>query len=410
MEDLLKEHNAPMTIENCDEDILYSKVLNVKSSTPDIDFKGIVNQICQYTDILDVISKLKKGTEFVVQIPIDFQAGFDAGEYWIMENAKTGKLWPSLMELGEDGKKHIVTPLSIKKQEFIKGNPARDITQNYHNLYMQQQISELINVMENTYKAVERIEHGQMDDRIARLEAGKQGILLALSQKDEASRSQNLSLAINNINIAQNQIAETFKRRVREFESLPKTKAGQFLKEFAKGGYLDNKADEYNEIEEYYSLYLESTKMLAGTYAVTGDIDNAKKVFELAINRINDIDYSTLKTIEYAYPVGETAKIYENAVKYLETEQETCLEDSKTYDCLSITVEKDELLEVIKDVREQEISEEKLDKTNNVRIKKSAKGVKRFTGAVGAVAIVAPVIKKYGKGILEMGKNIIFRG
>lgn len=357
MEDLIKVNNDLTTTENDNAKIPYSKMLNVKSSTPDIDFKGIINQICQYTNIHDVIDNVKKGTEFVIQIPTDFQGGFDAGEYWIMENAKSGKLWPSLMELGEDGRNHIVTPLSVKKQEFIQGNPARDITENCHNIYMQQQMNELISVVENTYKAVERIEHGQMDDRIARLEAGKQGMILALSQKDEASRSQNLSLAINNINIAQNQIAETFKRRVREFEALPKTKVGQFLRECAKSGYLDSKTDEYNEIQEYYNLYLESTKMLAGAYAVTGDIDNAKKVFELAANKIKDIDYSALKTIEYAHPVDEVEKIYKNSTEYLETEQQICLEDSKSYDGLSITIKKEELLEVLGDVRKQEISE-----------------------------------------------------
>lgn len=127
-----------------------------------------------------------------------------------------------------------------------------------------------------------------------------------------------------------------------------------------KSGYLDNKADEYDEIQEYYNLYLDATKMYAGAYVVIGDIDNAKKVFELATNKIKDIDYSVLRTIEYAYPVDGTEKIYENFIEYLETEQQICLENSKPYDCLSITIKKEELLEVLKNGREQEISEEKI--------------------------------------------------
>lgn len=358
MNGLTKTDNHSIIIENDNVENLYSKVLNINSSTSNIDFKGIINKICQYTNILNIIDNFKIGTELIVQIPTEFQAGFDMGEYWIMENKKTGKLWPSLMALGEDGRHQIVTPLSIKKQEFIQGNPIRDITENYHNIYMQQQMNKLIGMVENTYKAIERIEHGQMDDRIAILEAGKQGMILALSQKDDANRTQNLSLAINNINIAQNQIAETFKRRVREFEALPKTRVAHFFKEFVRNGYLDGKADEYDEIQEYYSLYLESTKMLAGAYAITGDIDNVQKVFDLAIKRINDIDYSDLKTIEYAYPIDETEKIYKYSREYLEAEQEICLEESKSYDCLSITVKKEELLEVLSNVRKQEVSKE----------------------------------------------------
>lgn len=355
MGEIVKIDNLLTSIED-DTEVLYEKVLSINSTTPNVDFKGIINQVCQYTNILDVVNNIKKGTEFVVQIPTEFQAGFEAGQYWIMENSKTGKQWPTLMQLGEDGRNHIVTPLAVKEREFIQGNPARDITENYHNMYMQQQMTELLDVVENTYKVVERIEHGQMDDRIGMLEAGRQGIILALAQKDDASRIQNLSNAINNVNIAQGQIAETFKRRVHEFESLPKSKVSQFFIELAKTGYFDKKADEYDEIQDYFSLYLDATKMLAGAYTITGDTETAKKVFELAIGKIQDIDYSNLKTIEYMYPIEE--KLYENVTEYLEAEQYICLEEAKIYDCLSIKVTREELLEVLNDVREQEISEE----------------------------------------------------
>lgn len=355
MEEIIRIDNQLKSTED-DSEVLYGKVLNINSATPDVDFKGILNQICQYTNLVDVVDNLKKGTEFVVQIPTEFQAGFEAGKYWIMENSKTGNQWPMLMQLGEDGRNHIVTPLAVKEREFIQGNPARDIAENYHNMYMQQQMSKLLDVVENTYKAVERIEHGQMDDRIGMLEAGRQGIILALAQKDDASRMSRLSIAINNINIAQGQIAETFKRRVHEFEALPKSKVSQFFVELSKTGYFDKKADEYDEIQDYFSLYLDATKMLAGAYAITGDTETAQKVFELAIEKIQDIDYSNLKTIEYMYSIEE--KIYEDSIEYLETEQNICLEDAKTYDCLSIRMTCEELLEVLSGVGEQEISEE----------------------------------------------------
>lgn len=355
MEEIVKIDNQLTSTED-NMEVLYGKVLNIDSSTPTVDFKGILNQVCQYTNILDVVNNVKKGTEFVVQIPTEFQAGFESGKYWIMENSKTGTQWPTLMQLGEDGRNHIVTPLAVKEKEFIQGNPARDIAENYHNMYMQQQMTELLDAVENTYKVVKQIEHGQLDDRIGRLEAGRQEIILALVQKDDNSRMLRLSDAINNISIAQGQIAETYKRRVHEFEALPKSKVSQFFIEFAKTGYFNRKADEYDEIQDYFSLYLDATRMLAGAYAITGDTETAKKVFELAIGKIQEVDYSNLKTIEYMYPVEE--KIYENTTEYLKTEQTICLEDAKVYDCLSVKVTREELLEVLNDVREQEVSEE----------------------------------------------------
>ena len=347
MDDLIRANNDITVQEGKMPEVLYEKVLNIQQSTPDIDFQGIINKMCQYVNITDILDKIKRGTEYVVQIPAEFQGGFESGEYWIMENAKTGKLWPTLMERGEDGRNHIVTPLAIKKQEVIQGNPARDITASYHNLYMQQQINELSGLIETTLDTVKRIEQGQWDDRIGLLNAGKDAFILALAQTDEASRPNAIALAINNISVAQNQIAETYKRRVLAFEPLPNTKLGQFLRECVKTGYLDGKDEEYDKIQECFRLYLQATKMLAGCYAITRDIDNAQRVFDMSIDKIKDLDYSKLKTIEYTHKDEDFDKIYEQAAQYLLEEKQVCLDEAKEYDCLCISVSGDKLLEVM---------------------------------------------------------------
>lgn len=348
MSEIIKRENEIINQSAEDVEVVYGKVLNVQPNIPDIDYKGIVNKVCQYINVADVISKVKKGVEYVVEIPLEFQGGVENGEYWMMENSKTGKMWPSLMELGEDGRNKIVTPLSVKKKSFVEGNPTKDITSNYHNLYMQQQMNELVGLVESTLQTVERIEHGQMDDRIALLEAGKQGFILALSQKDDDSRSTAMLNAINNITIAQNQIFETFKRRVGEFEALPKSAIVRFLREVSSPrSYLDKKDNEYDEINEYYGLYLQATRMLAGAYAMIGDTDNAKMVFDMSIDKTKNLDFSKLKTIEFAHKNADIEKIYESASEFLIEEKRICLEDAKEYDCLSISITGDKLLEVL---------------------------------------------------------------
>lgn len=330
----------------------YGKVLSINALMQDVDLRGVLNKVFQYVDLASVLQKIEKGAEYIVNIPTEFQAGFEAGKYWIMESSKTGKLWPSLMERGEDGKNHIVTPLPIKKRDVIQGNPVKEIADHYHNLYLQQQMTELSGLIESTLDTVKRIEHGQMDDRIALLNAGRQGVVLALAQKDEASRASAMLLAINNINVAQNQILETFKRRVNEFEPLPKTAFGQFLREMIKSGYLDGKDAEYGEIQEYFGLYIQATRMLAGAYASIGDEGNAQRVFDMSITQINSIDFSRLKTIEYAHKSSSFTKLYEGTSHYLLTEKQICLEEAKEYECLSISISGEELLEVISDGEE----------------------------------------------------------
>ena len=353
MDDLIKVSSDVTAQEGEVVEVLYGKVLNIQQSTPDIDFREIIYKVSNYINLAEVLDKVKKGAEYVVQIPTEFQEGFDTGKYWIMEISKTGKMWPSLMERSEDGKNHIVTPLAVKKQEFIQGNPTREITSTYQNLYMQQQINELSGLIETTLDTVKRIEEGQWDDRIGLLNSGKDAFILALAQKDNASRPNAIALAMNNISVAQNQIAETYKRRVLAFKPLPKTKAGQFIREYVKTGYLDSKDEEYERVQECFRLYLQATKMLAGCYAITGDVDNAERVFDMGIEKIKELDYSYLKTIEYIHKDEEFDKIYENATEYLLEEKQDCLEEAREYDCLCITISGDKLLEVIENGTEE---------------------------------------------------------
>ncbi len=347
MSDLTVSHE-PNSQESDEIEYFSGKVLNLTEAMPDIDFKGIVNQICQFVDIASVLSRIKKGTEYIVQIPAEFQSGLTSGKYKIMESSKTGKLWANLMEIGEDGRSKIVTPLDIKKRQFVQENPVKDITSNFHNLYMQQQMIKIAHLVESTLLVVQRIEHGQMDDRIGLLNAGSQGILLALAQKDEPSRAIALTHARGNINVAQNQIFEAFKRRVEAFEPLPKQKLFQFFRELVShGSYLNAHDNEYDAIQEYYHLFLQATAMLASSYAIVGDIEAAQRVFDMGVEKLSIIDNSNLKTIEYTHPKSDFFKIYESSSARLLEEKAICLETAREYDCLSITVSGEYLLEAI---------------------------------------------------------------
>jgi len=337
---------------------ILGKVLNINKDTIDIDFDGMLNQIFQHVNIGDILQKIKVGAEYVVQVPSQFQLGLETGDYSMMENMKTGTMWPSLMEVAEDGRKHIVTPLPIKRQEFIQGNPFQELSVNYQNLYMMKQMHELAQLLECTLTSVKRIEQGQKSDRVGLLNSGKDQIMLALSQKDEASRNLALQLGRQSVSDARGQFAETLKQRVEEFEILPKSQAMLFFKEFIKKGYLQGKDEEYQEIQDYYELYLQATQILSASYAITGDLDNARKVFDLSIERMRAIDFSNLKTIEYAHKNGEIEGIYDYASEFLSTEKESCIEDAKQYDYVSIVVSGEKLLEVIDNENAEKIPEQ----------------------------------------------------
>lgn len=334
------------------------RVLKLSTETAGAQLNGILARISQYVDMTNVLNHIEKTTEYVVQIPLEYKKQFESGEYFINQNKTTGVEWPTLMRKHENGQYRFVDDLPIKQREFIQGTPMRDITQSFYNIAIQRQLASLADAVQQTYKVVERIEHGQMDDRIALLAAGKEQITYALSLNDENDRRRAIEMGRTNIVTAKNQIGLTMKRRVDEFKAVPGSAVGRFFSELWHSGYLTEKDDDVYEIQDYYQLYLDATKLLAASYVFTGDTKAAEQVFYTSSDFIKGINFEAVKSIGYGKRKEEAKEMfYSDAVGYIETEHEQSKEESRDYDYMTIEVTGQRLLEALNDGREEEVQE-----------------------------------------------------
>lgn len=332
------------------------KTLNITPESKAFDFRAILGQVAQYVNMGEILAEIKAGTQYVVQIPAQYQAAYDSGELFFMHNQKSGQLWPSLMKIGENGKKKIVTPLPITEQAFLQGNPIQELANSHHNLMMQQQVAQLATMVENTYRAVERIEHGQMDDRIGMLEAGKKGLTLAMALPEGEERTQQITASRTNILIAHEQIGKTLQRRVNEFKPLPQSDIARFWRELLHSGYLAKKQHEVEEIQEYYDLYLQSTKLLAASFAICGHIDAADNAFQLSEQFVRTINFGKVKTISYQHKKLNNM-FYSSPVDFIARERTICMEEAKNYDYVAIEVDGETLMEVLENGQAEAVSE-----------------------------------------------------
>lgn len=330
------------------------KVLNITSSKKDIDFDGVLARLMQYTNMADALAHIERAVEYVVQIPVKHQKAFQAGELFINQNSKTGVMWPTLYKSLEGGKRQFVDNLPIRSEEIIQGNPFESIAIGYHNLYMQQRINELAEIMNQTYRTVERIEQGQKDDRIGFLLAGRDQILLAINSESK-ERVIAIEQGRSNMFVAQKQLLQTFKRRVNSFEAISESKWKRFGTELLYSGSLRRKDKEFMEIQEYYALYLHATQMIAASYAICGQIESAEQVFNIAEKEMKMIDFNALKTLQYIHKEN-TEMFYYHADEYVASERNICLEDAQDYDAISIQISGEKLLEVFENGRTKEIS------------------------------------------------------
>ena len=324
------------------------KILNITKDSKGFDFHALLGQVVQYVNMGHILAEIKAGTQYVVQIPVEFQAAYDSGDLFMMQNQKNGKMWPTLMKFAENGRQQVVSPLPIAEQAVIQGNPFQELANSHHNILMQRQFARLTEMLERTYRVVEQIKQGQMDDRIGLLEAGKNGLILAMSMPKGEDRSRQIDSSRQNLLVAQAQIAKTLERRAAEFEPLPKAAPVRFLRELLHTGYLAAKTNDVQEMQEYYDLYLQATKLLAVSYAMYGDLETAEQTFRLSETNLRAIDFSKVETISYQHK-DLTDMFYSAPVSYIAAERDACMEEAKQYDYVAIEVSGEKLLEVLGD-------------------------------------------------------------
>lgn len=327
------------------------KILRIGKGQEGIDFKGVLTRLSQYVNIGHSLTHIEKQKQYVVQVPLKYQKALDEGTYFINQNQTTGVMWPSLMEVKKNGRWGFVDSLPIAEQELVRGNPMRDISMNIYQLALQEQISSIADAVERTYKVVERIEQGQMDDRIALLYSGQEQIQTAVTTfNDLDSMKHDIALGRQNVITAKHQLGMMLKRRIEEFEPIPEGWLKQWWLAFRHKGIFDQRDEDFQRIQDYYELYLEATKLLAASYVVIGKMEAAKKAYIDSIDFMKSISFDKIRTIQFIHKPSEIRdRFIYHPVTYIEAEQEDAKEGVREYDYMMIEATGEDLLEVLSD-------------------------------------------------------------
>lgn len=345
--------NLPINPEN--EMVPYvadGKILHLKKDVPQIDFKKAVGNIVRCLDTANVIKNVKRGIEYVVQVPAEYQAGLEAGKYTVLAG-KDGRQWATLYEVLPNGKHSFACNMPIKPEQMVQGNPIHDVSMNMQMMAIQQQLAKLTELVQETYEAVKRIERGQTDDRVGKLRAGKEGIEQAILIDDRDQRKIAIGNAQQLLLEARGQIGETLKSKVESFPRIPESQVKQFFGRLASGSYFSGADDEFDAIQEYFQLYLWATKLLADSYYYIDEPKAAEKAYRDAINFVNALDFSNVKTLKNIHPNEDLRDtICYNAEPYVLTEKKKSIELAKPYDSIEIFISGDDIVEVLENGEE----------------------------------------------------------
>lgn len=324
------------------------RVAHIENDQPGFNVHAILGYLAQYVNMTNIVSNIHKGTQYVVQIPTHLQAALDTGKYTMLHGEASGKTWATIVQRLSNGKNDFIANCPIREEAFYPGNPIQDMANSFANLQLQQQMAVLTQLLGETYDAILRVEAGQKADRIGQLVAGRNGIIHALKMKDADSRKLQIVVARGSLQEAQSKIGEVLKQKVDSFKSLSKYAIARFFQECAHTGYLDKCDDEYNATQDYFDLYMQVTKLISESYLICGEKESAISVFDESRHFIEQLDFSKLETILYSHPKRKPKELFiHTALPGITAERKLCLESTKPYDYIEITLNGKEILEVL---------------------------------------------------------------
>lgn len=341
-----------------DSSAMYEPEIRVARVSPAaVGFNGhtFIGHLAQYANLANIAGAIKKGTQYVVQVPTHLQAALDSGKYTMQQGKKSGKTYATIVEKLPNGKNKIIGNCPIIEEAFYRGNPLQDASTSLANLQLQQQMAALAQLVGETYEAILRVESGQKADRIGQLIAGRDGIVHALKMKDSERREQQIVAARQSLLEAQGKIGEVLRQKVASFKGVPRFAVARFAMEVVYSGYLDKRDDEYDTIHEYYDLYMQATQLITRSFVICDETESANSVFDSCEQFIGSLDFGKIGTVLYAH--GQMPKsdlFYHEAAKAIAKERSLCLEAAKPYDVIEITLDGADFMEVVASGNQEE--------------------------------------------------------
>lgn len=312
------------------------------------DIHSVLTHLTQYADMSSVVASIKKGSRYVVQIPVEYRDDLKSGKKYMLKKKETGEMLATIMEKDSGGKSVFCKNCPIKEEAFYQGNPFRDFANGFVSMQIQRQIEALALQLEETYSAVLRIEAGQKADRVGQLNAGRDGIIHALRVKDGESRKLAITVARGSLLEAQGKIAETLRQKIIAFKPVPAKGFPMWLALLKDSNCLDKRDDEYNAIQDYFELYMQATALIAESFVICDETEGAVSTWDVCQQFVESLDFSKMKTILHSHPNRTADTLFFNSALPNVIEYRTlCLESAKAKDFLEITFEGEEILEAL---------------------------------------------------------------
>lgn len=327
--------------ERIDEDI--DRVAEDKHS---VDVNAFLGQLLNTLDIGRSVKKVvDPNLDYVVKFTPELLKKMEEHDIQFLRDKLTGELLPDLYDYTE---KRIGGKVRLEIKGQPTGQDLANLGNAINNLIEQQRYEALSEEIHQLHIVAKRIEHGQDNDRFAKVNAGRKHLLDAFNyQGTEEEKKKFILDALAMLREGRERIEKTLIDKLDALEEIPEGKIKRLWTCFSKPDYFERYTGRYEDIQEYFQYYYMSIQPMAYAYTYLNQpqlieslLEDSRKVFEHEKVRC-------LSTVEYLLPNGKFDGMWYKSPK---VHEQKLLEAYKARDKdedLYIMVKGCEILEVV---------------------------------------------------------------
>lgn len=270
-----------ITYEPIDDEI--DNVASIKKSK---DVNGFLSKLFNVVQIgHDAKRIIDPNLDYAVKFPAELLKKMEEHDVQFLKDKATGDILPTLYDYTDKGYGGQIR-LEIRGQ--VTEQEITNFGNSMNNLIEQVRYDNMIEEIQKVHAIVQTIEKGQDNDRFARVNAGRQLLLNALSIKHDEQKKQDMIMAaIETLLVGCEQVQATLVSKMNELPVVPEKFLPRALFVLKDADNRGNVKTKYADVQEYFSYYCRALEPLAYAYTIMGEpqmIENllisTKKVFE----------------------------------------------------------------------------------------------------------------------------------
>lgn len=269
----------------------------------------LISNVVKDNEIREILKQcIDKKAIYIAKIPENLEKDFDLGNLKFLTEKKTGK---SLGTIVNEKNK-------IKGQVRIeKYFNTPDISLRLSSLIIQQQLSEITNVINDVRSRIITLQKRQDRNLYGRIHGMYHQMIQINVENKSEKRNQLINNTISSLNETRGIIEVEIVDLLKTMEYVPDKNFKIILKILKNKDFLSQTIDAYDRIEELVCYYLQATQLLGYAYAFLNEKQSFESVFTPFSELTDKKILKKLKSVEKLYNEDLSASWYNNPNKYM---------------------------------------------------------------------------------------------